>query len=167
MVALGSLFVHGLLGPQFQSHLHSACAIEHLGLSSGYLSRVRLRPGHRDEASLSYPLNAQGQPGPGGYGDTSYIWLCGPQLPEGGKEPDERSRAVVQAAEVLHLAPERNLKEVRALGLHSPRPGRRKLERLRQRATAQSPGLHGASRAKVLEDLQILSVSWSLDVSCK
>lgn len=61
MIALGSLF--GLLGPHFQSHLHNACAIEHLGLSSGYLSCVRLRPGNRDEASLSYHLNAQGQPG--------------------------------------------------------------------------------------------------------
>lgn len=67
MIALGSLFVHGLLGPQFQSHLHGACAIERLGLPSGYLSRVRLRPGNRDEASMSSSrvshLNAQGQPG--------------------------------------------------------------------------------------------------------
>lgn len=152
MIAVHSLCVHGLLGPQFPSHLHGACATEHLGLPSGLLSRVRLRPGDHWAGS---------------YGDTSYVWLCGPQLPEGGKDPDEGARAVVQAAEVLHHAPERKLKEVSALRLHSPCPGHSKVERLRQRATAQSLGLHGASGAKVLEDLQILSVSWSLDVSFK
>lgn len=111
--------------------------------------------------------DSQGTTGPGNYGDTSYVWLCGPQLPEGGKDPDERSRAVVQAAEVLHHAPERKLKEVSALRLHSPCPGHCNVERLRQGSAAQSPGLHGASRAKASEDLQILSVSWSLDVSFK
>lgn len=58
----------------------------------------------------------------GGYGDTDYVWLCGPQHPD-GKDPDERAGAVVQAAEVLHLSPERTLKEVSALGCHSPCPG--------------------------------------------
>lgn len=31
--------------------------------------------------------NSQGTTELGGYGDTSYVWLCGPQYPD-GKDPD-------------------------------------------------------------------------------
>lgn len=93
----------------------------------------------------------QGITGPGGYGDTDYVWLCGSQHPD-DKDPDERAGAVVQAAEVLHHAPERTLKEVSTRDAIAP---------------AQDTKTPWSQRGRGIEDLQILSDSWSLDVSFK
>lgn len=101
--------------------------------------------------------DGQGTWGLGGWSDTSHFWLCDPQVPKAGEDPDEKPGAVDAAAEVLPYSPERKLKEVttpelqRSLHLNSHSPGRQQAEGNGDRETQlQAWGCHRASRATVI-----------------